>query len=108
MTVSSSRPRRPINPDALLPYVVQQKLARPIEASARRAVSISRAQLVPVVRAELGAEVPVRAYLYRLFIPVAQVIRESSMTYRHVTITTDDDIDTLNLLFIRDFEGATM
>src|SRR4051794_25505471 len=103
MAVSSAGRRRPINPDALLPYAAQQKLARPLQAVTRRAVSVRPEQLVPVVRAEVGAEVPIQAYLYRLFVPIVHMIRESATAYRHVTITTDDDIFTLRDLFIRDF-----
>src|SRR5262249_36534506 len=70
-------PRRPINPQALAPYTAEQKLARPLASRPMRSVSISREQLAAVVRAEVGAQIPVPAYLYRIYVPVAQIIWES-------------------------------
>src|SRR5947208_1389090 len=63
--------RRPINPEALAWCVAEHKLARPVRPGTKRSVSVGRGQLVPVVQAEVGAEVPIEAYLYRLFVPVA-------------------------------------
>jgi hypothetical protein len=107
MAAPSSPRRRPIDPGALLPYTSELKLARPVPAGAKRSVTISRDQLVPVVRAEVGSEVPVLAYHYRILVPIAQVIRESPDAYRHVTIATPEDIRTLSNLLIRDFGGVT-
>jgi hypothetical protein len=108
MATSSSPRQRPINPDNLLPYTVEQKLARPVQAGAGRSVSIRRDQLIPVVRAEVGSEVPIQAYHYRIFVPIAQVIWESANAYRRITVATEDDIDTLRNLLIRDFGGVTV
>jgi hypothetical protein len=88
MADSNSPRRRPINPGALLPYTADQKLARPVQVGNKRSQSISRDQLVPVVRADVGADVPVQAYQYRILVPIAQVIRESPDSYRHITIAT--------------------
>jgi hypothetical protein len=62
---------------------------------------------MPVVRAEVGAEIPVPAYLYRIYVPVAQVIEESSRTLRRTTIASEDDLSALRELLIRDFGGVT-
>jgi hypothetical protein len=107
MAAPSSPRRRPINPDALAPYAAEQKLARPMQPGAKRSLSVSRDQLVPVVRADVGTEVPVPVYLYRIFVPLFQTVRESATVSRRIKIATDDDIDTLNEMFIRDFGGVT-
>jgi hypothetical protein len=70
-------------------------------------VSISREQLVPVVQAEVGADVPVAVYHYRIFVPIAQVLWESPTAYRRITVATDEDIEALRDLLIRDFGGVT-
>src|SRR5262245_3413165 len=106
MAAPSPPARRPINPEALTPYSADQKLARPIQSTAKRSVSIGRDQLIPVVQAEVGAEVPVPAYHYRIFVPVAQVVWESPSTCRRITIASDQDIETLRDLLIRDFGGV--
>jgi hypothetical protein len=90
------------------PYAVEQKLAQPVPPATRRSVSIPREQLVPVVRAEVGSEVPVSVYNYRIFVPVAQLIFESATAFRQVVIATDEDILTLRSLFIKDFGGVTI
>jgi hypothetical protein len=92
----------------LAPYAVEQKLARPVPAATRRSISIAREQLVPVVQAEVGAEVPVLVYNYRIFVPVAQVVFESATAFRQVAVATEEDINTLRNLFIKDFGGVTM
>jgi hypothetical protein len=106
MAASSPR-RRALNPDALAPYAAEQKLARPLQSGARRSVSISRDQLAPVVRAEVGSEVPIPVYHYRIFVPIAQVIWESVTAFRRITIASDEDVDALTNLLIRDFGGVT-
>jgi hypothetical protein len=108
MADSSSPRRRPIQPDRLLPYAAPQKLARPVQAPSRRTVSIGREQLVPVVRAEVGADTPVPGYHYRVFVPTFQIIWESATTCRRGAIATDEDLATLRNLLIRDFGGVTM
>jgi hypothetical protein len=101
-------PRRPINPEALAPYAHERKLARPIPPPTRRSVSIDREQLIPVVRAEVGAEVPVLVYNYRIFIPRAEVIWESATVFRQIAVASEKDTETLRDLLIRDFGGVTM
>jgi hypothetical protein len=107
MPTSSPR-RRPINADHLRPYTAEQKLAQPIRAPTRRSLSVGRDQLVPVVQAEVGAEVPVQVYHYRLFVPIVQILWDSPTACRRLTIATKDDLETLRNLFIRDFGGVTM
>jgi hypothetical protein len=46
MTTPSS-PRRPIDPQALAPYALEQKLAWPVPPPTRRSVSFGREQLIP-------------------------------------------------------------
>jgi hypothetical protein len=108
MPTPHSPGRRPFNPQALAPYAAEQKLARPLLPAGRRSVSISREQLIPVIQAEVGAEVPVPAYQYRLFVPVAQVIWESVTAFRQIVVATDDDIKSIRDLLIQDFGGVTM
>jgi hypothetical protein len=108
MTAPSSPRRRRVDPQALAGYAVEQKLIRPVSPTTRRSVSINRDQLIPVVQAEVGAEVPIPAYNYRIFVPVAQVIWESPTAFRQVVVATDEDIETLRNLFIQDFGGVTM
>jgi hypothetical protein len=108
MTAPSAPRRRPFDPQALAPYAVEQKLARPVPPANRRSVSIRREQLVPVVRAEVGAEAPVSVYNYRIFVPVAQLIFESATAFRQVVVATDEEIVALRNLFIKDFGGVTM
>src|SRR5262249_664335 len=52
--------------------------------------------------------VPVSVYNYRIFVPAAQVIRESPTAFRQVTVATDEDIEALRNLLIQDFGGVTM
>jgi hypothetical protein len=108
MTAPSSPRQRPIDPQALAPYALEQKLSRPLPPTTRRSQSIRREQLIPVVQAEVGAEVPIPVYSYRIFVPIAQIIRESATAFRQVVIATDEDIETLRNLLIQDFGGVTM
>lgn len=108
MSPSPPQRHRPINPEALLPYATEQKLARPVPPATKKSVSISREQLIPVVQAEVGAEVPIAAYNYRIFVPVTQVIWESPTAFRQLVVATKEDIETLRNLLIRDFGGVTM
>jgi hypothetical protein len=74
----------------------------------KRTVSINREKFIPVVRAEVGAEVPIPAYLYRIYIPVSHLIPESPTTTRKDMIATAEDIQTLRDLLIRDFGVVTL
>jgi hypothetical protein len=108
MTAPSSRRRRAFNPHAIGPHAAERKLIRRVPAATKRSVAIRRDQLIPVVQAEVGAEVPVAAYNYRIFVPIAQMIWESATAFRQVVVATDEDVEALRDLFIRDFGGVTM
>jgi len=101
-------PRRPINPAALLPHLARKKLREPkVLPSGEQNVSISRDDFVPVLQAEVGSDIPVNVYRYKVLIPIAQTIRESALAFRRVTIATREDLDLLTRMLTEHFGGIT-
>jgi hypothetical protein len=106
MTASA---RRPVDLSSLDDHVRQLK---PREASARddsrkKSVTIAKDALVPVVQADVGREVSVNVYRYRLLLPIAQIISKTAGDAQWIIVANEDDLDTIQETFIRHFGGAT-
>jgi hypothetical protein len=71
------------------------------------AVSLPREAFVPVIQAEVGSDVAVNVYRYKILVPLAQTIRETAEAVRRVTIATGEDIRLLMRLLTEHFGGLT-
>jgi hypothetical protein len=76
--------------------------------SDKKKVSLSRDLFVPAIQAEVGSPVPLSVYRYRVLVPLAQVIQESAHAVRRVLIASSDDLEALQVAFIRHFGGVTV
>jgi hypothetical protein len=74
----------------------------------KRTVSLPRESFVPIVQAEVGTPIPLLVHRYRLLVPIAQVIRDSTRVVRRAMVATDEDIDTIRDALIRHFGGVTV
>jgi len=101
--------RRPINAQALDSHVIRKKLksARML-AEGEQVVTLAPNEFIPVIRAEVGSEVAVSVYRYRLLLPLVQVFRESPRALRRVEIAAREDLAVLRDMLIRHFGGVTM
>lgn len=89
-------------------FVTRKKLKHAREIAQEGSVSIPTADFVPAIQAEVGSSVAVRAYSYRILVPLAHVIRESPRSFRRLEIASDEDILLLQAMFIRHFGGVTV
>jgi hypothetical protein len=107
---SPSPKRRPVELARLEEYAAKVKLRTGIALpeARKRAVSLPREAFVPVVQAEIGAAVPQLVHRYRLLVPIAQLVRDTTHTIRRVVVATDADIFTLRNTLIRHFGGVTV
>ncbi len=74
----------------------------------KKTVSLPRGSFVPVLHADVGSPVSISVHRYRLLVPIAQVVRESSHELRRVPVATDADIFTIRNALIRHFGGVTV
>jgi hypothetical protein len=106
--MASAPARRPINPAVLQPHLAKKKLhVAQILPEGEGAVSLPREAFVPVIQAEVGSDVAVNVYRYKILVPVAQTIRETAEAVRRVTIATGEDIQLLMGLLTEHFGGLT-
>jgi hypothetical protein len=71
-------------------------------------VSLARDQFVPRIQAEVGSELAVNVYRYRLLAPIAQITQESPSAVRRVLVATMEEIEELQNAFVRHFGGVTV
>jgi len=91
-----------------LPHLARKKVRQAKVLSVdEQTVSIFRDDFVPVLQADVGSDVPVNVYRYKLLVPVAQTIRESALAFRRVTIATGEDLDLLTRMLTEHFGGIT-
>jgi hypothetical protein len=104
---SPSPSRRPFNPVALEPHVEQQKLRSPrtLEAGKRK-ISIPRGDFVPIIRADVGAAIPIDVYRYRILVPIAEILDETVRPIPAGDVWTT--IAALRVMFVRHFGGCTI
>lgn len=74
----------------------------------KKTVSLPRQSFVPIVQAEVGSPVPLLVHRYRLLVPIAQIIKDSTQAIRRVLIATRDDIFAIRNSLIRHFGGVTV
>jgi len=108
MTTPSAA-RRPVDLSFLDEHV---KKLKPREAIARddsrkKSVFIAKDTLVPIIQADVGREESVDVYRYRLLLPIAQIISKSAGDVRRLVVANADDLDTIQVTFVRHFGGAT-
>jgi hypothetical protein len=110
MARTTQSQRRPVDLTALDGLAARMKLRQGVELPAGRSanVSVPRESFVPVVHAGVGSPSSVRAYRYRLLVPVAQTFYESPTSFRRFTIATDDDVTLIRETLSRHFGGVTM
>jgi hypothetical protein len=100
--------RRPINFEALEQHLAKKKLKSPkILDPGEGSVTLSPDDFVPVIRAEVGSDVAITVYSYRILLPIAHIVRESADAIRRVTIASGSDIAALRSQLIRHFGGVT-
>jgi hypothetical protein len=108
MEPTPSQARRPINPAALQAHLAKRKLkVAKLLPAGEEAVTILRSDFVPIIRAEVGSEVPVNVYRYRILVPVAQTTWATASELRRVTIATTEDLHLLMRLLADHFGGLT-
>jgi hypothetical protein len=79
------------------------KVAAPLPAG-EEAVTIPRSEFVPLIQADVGNEVPVNVYRYKVLIPIAQTVWEAAGKPRRVAIATTEDLTVL-MRFLADHFG---
>jgi hypothetical protein len=84
------------------------KLRTSIVLPTRKNVSLTRDDFVPVLHAGVGSPVSISVYCYRLYVPTAQVIQESAVSLRRISIATQLDVATIRDTLIRHFGGVTV
>jgi hypothetical protein len=101
--------RRPFNPEALQPHLAKKKLRAPVVLPQirRKTVSLARDSFAPVIQAEVGSDVSVNVYSYKVLVPIAQIIRQTDTDFRRVTIATQEDLDLLLTTLVEHFGGIT-
>jgi hypothetical protein len=100
--------RRPLNLESLEDHVKVMRLRAGIELPPGRGkVSLARDQFAPRIQAEVGSDLPVNVYRYRLLVPLAQVTQESPTATRRALVATMDEVEQLQNTFIRHFGGVT-
>jgi hypothetical protein len=101
--------RRPINPAALQPHLAKKKLraAVVLPETRKKTVSLARDFFAPVIQAEVGSDISVNVYSYKVLVPIAQIIRETPLSFRRITIATRNDLDLLIAMLVEHFGGIT-
>jgi hypothetical protein len=106
---SPSRKRQALNLDHLETRVQMVRLRQGIELpEGKRKVSLDRDLFVPRIQAEVGSDLAMNVYRYRLLVPVAQIIQESAQAIRRLLVATMNEIEELQNLFVRHFGGVTV
>lgn len=101
--------RRPLNLEGLEARVKSMRLRTGVELPLGKGkVSLARDHFVPRIQAEVGCELAVIVYRYRLLVPIAQFTQESPSTVRRVLVATIDEIEQLQNTFVRHFGGVTV
>jgi hypothetical protein len=102
--------RRPVDLSLLEDHVKLLKLKAGIERddSRKKAVSIAKKNLVPIVRPDIGATVSTDVYRYRLLLPIAQVVKARRGELQRIIVANGDDLEHIQQTFIRHFGGATV
>ncbi len=104
------RNRRTVNLHALEEHAARVKLrdGLVLPQTRRKTVALPRESFIPMIQAEVGAASALLVYRYRVLVPLAQVIRDSSGGIHHVEIATNDDIQVIRKTLIRHFGGVTL
>jgi hypothetical protein len=76
--------------------------------SRRKTLSIPKDSLVPIIQADVGSNVSVDVFRYRLLVPIAQIIAETSGEFERIAVASISDIFTIEKAFVRHFGGATV
>jgi hypothetical protein len=101
--------RRPLNLEGLEGHVKIKRLRTGVELpSGKGKVSLARDRFVPRIQAEVGSELAVNVYRYRLLVPIAQTTQESPSTVRRMLVATMEEIEQLQNAFVRHFGGVTV
>jgi hypothetical protein len=74
----------------------------------KKTVPLPRDSLVPFIQAEVGSLVPLLVHRYRILVPVAQIVHESTEAVRRVRIATETDIFSIRDTLIRHSGGVTV
>ena len=106
MNTTSSQ-RRPLNLQVLESFVTRKKLNAPRHIGEGESVTLSHSDFVPVIQAEVGSEVAVSVYRFRVLVPINQVIRETTGKIQRLTITSNEHLDVIRNTIIRHFSGIT-
>src|SRR3954470_22625911 len=103
----SSPSRRPVDLSALEEFAKRLKPREGIvrDDSRKKSVTSAKDTLVPVIQADVGRDVPVQVYRYRLLVPIAQIIIETAQEFRRIVVANEDDLDTIQETFVRHFGG---
>lgn len=107
---SPSPPRRPVDLAPLDGQAAGMKLRAGVVLpdTRKRTVSLPRDAFVPILQADVGSDVSVSVYRYRLLVPIAQIVRESAHEIRRISVATEYDIFTIRNTLIRHFGGVTV
>jgi hypothetical protein len=107
--IPPSPSRRPVDLSSLEAHVALLKPRVGIvrDESRRRSIQVPKASLVPTIQADVGSNVSVDVYRYRLLLPIAQIITRTAEDVQRVVVANADDIDTIQETFIRHFGGTT-
>jgi len=101
--------RRPLNLEGLEARVKSMRLRTGVELPLGKGkVSLARDRFVPRIQAEVGCELAVNVYRYRLLVPIAQITQESPSAVRRVVVATMEEIEQLQNAFVRHFGGVTV
>jgi hypothetical protein len=109
MEPSPSSARRPFNPAALNPHLAKKKLrtAVVLPESRKKTAPLPRDSFAPVIQTEVGSDVSVNVYSYKVLVPIAQIIRETTTSFRRLTIARQQDLDLLITMLVEHFGGIT-
>jgi hypothetical protein len=100
--------RRPLNLEGLEARVKSMRLRTGIELPLGKGkVSLARDQFLSRIQAEVGCDLAISVYRYRLLVPIAQITQESATTVRRSLVATMDEIAQLQNTFVRHFGGVT-
>ncbi len=108
MASTPSSPRRPLRLEVLEPLVARKKLkvARAF-GEQEQTITLTRDDFMPVIQAEVGSNVAVAIYRYRVLIPMSQVGRGTDGEIERTVIATEEDILLIRSTIIRHFGGIS-
>jgi hypothetical protein len=75
--------------------------------SRKKSLSVPKADLVPIIQADVGHKEPVDVHRFRLLLPIAQIIRTSAADVQRVIVARSEDLQVIQETFVRHFGGAT-